>query len=414
MAVPVPGKPIRMATTIDTGDIAQLEAGRQLVIQYLNEAHATEAALVTTLQAHITMTPHGSYRELLERHLSETRQQTRAIERRLGELGAGGGVISATYGLIQTVIGQALALSKGPIDLLRGSGGEEKLVKNAKDECATEALEIATYDSLEALANAVGDEKTARLAVLHRSQEERMLAELREHIPALTTATVLARAGGRPSYDIRETGAADGVRAVRDEAGEAVRTAADVAGAAAEETAERTERAARRAAGAARSTADAAESAVEGAERAGRAAVEGAQETGLAAVEEAGEQVRRGGAAVEEAATTIRARDLPIADYDRLNAGQVVTRLTDLSQAELATVAAFERRRRKRRSVLERIENLQGPEPWPGYDQQSEADVIARLRDADEAALSAVRDYEGRHRRRVAVLEAAQQQLSRS
>jgi ferritin-like metal-binding protein YciE len=378
-----------MATTIDTGDIAQLEAARELVIQYLEEAHATEAALVTTLQTHITITPHGSYRELLERHLAETRQQTRAIERRLGELGAGGGILSATYGLVQTVVGQVLALSKGPIDLLRGSGGEEKLLKNAKDECATEALEIATYDSLEALANAVGDEKTARLAVLHRGQEERMLAELREHLPLLTDATVLARAGGQPSYDLRETGAADAVRKVRDEGQDAGEAAASVA---------------RGAAGRAR--------------RQASTAAERVEDAGEAAAQEAKKQVRKvpGEKALEGQVrgATVRARDLPIADYDRLNAGQVVTRLTDLTQLQLAMVATYEQRRRKRRSVLERIESLQGQEPWAGYDEQAEADVIAGLRERDAATLSAVRDYEGRHRRRVAILEAAQQELARS
>jgi ferritin-like metal-binding protein YciE len=187
---------------IDREDPDQLSAGRDLVVQYLNEAHATEQALVTTLQAHITMTPTGTYRRLLERHLGETRQQARAIERRVEELGSGNGLLSATYGLVQTVVGQALALTKGPIDLLRGGSGEEKLLKNAKDECATEALEIATYDALEATANAVGDEKTARLAARHREQEERMLADLRAEIPILADATVLARAGGQPIYDV--------------------------------------------------------------------------------------------------------------------------------------------------------------------------------------------------------------------
>src|SRR3954452_15369482 len=172
------GKAKGMATTskqrIDRDDPAQLEAGRTLVRRYLEEAHATETALVTTLQAHITMTPTGDYRALLERHLGETRQQARAIERRLEELGDGANVISAATGLARTLVGQVLALSKGPIDLLRGAGGEEKLLKNAKDECATEALEIATYDGLEATAKEVGDAKTARLAARHRGEEERM------------------------------------------------------------------------------------------------------------------------------------------------------------------------------------------------------------------------------------------------
>ena len=157
------------APTIDTSDLAQLEAGRRLVVQYLNEAHATESALVTTLTAHISMTPQGSYRTLLERHLQETRDQGEAIERRLGELGAGSSLIEAGTGLIESLIGQVLALSKGPFDLLRGKSGEEKLLKNAKDECATEALEIATYDSLIVLARAVGSSPTARAVAISAS-----------------------------------------------------------------------------------------------------------------------------------------------------------------------------------------------------------------------------------------------------
>jgi ferritin-like metal-binding protein YciE len=163
-------------------------------IQYLTEAHATELALVRTLQAHVTMTPRGDYRALLERHLGETREQASAIERRLGELGEGRNVLEstldATIALAQGILGQALALSKGPIDVIRGHGAEEKLLKNAKDECATEALEIATYDGLERLARRFGDEETAELAVRHRRQEEQMLADLRAMIPTLVDAVV--------------------------------------------------------------------------------------------------------------------------------------------------------------------------------------------------------------------------------
>jgi ferritin-like metal-binding protein YciE len=203
-------------TTIDRTDRDQVETAEALVIQYLNEAHATEETLVTTLRAHIAMTPAGGYRDLLERHLDETRQHAQSIERRLQELGDGGGLVAAGVGFAQTLIGQVLALSKGPVDMLRGKSGEEKLLKNAKDECATEALEIATYDALQTLAEAVGDDKTARLAERHRAQEERMLEQLRTHIPALTHLTVLAQAGGQPTYDPSSTGAADAARRAKD------------------------------------------------------------------------------------------------------------------------------------------------------------------------------------------------------
>ena len=195
--------------TIDRTDPDQLAAARALVVQSLTEAHATEEALVTTLRAHIAMTPAGGYRNLLERHLGETRQHARAIERRLDELGAGRGLLASGLDLAQTFVGQVVALSKGPVDLLRGRSGEEKLLKNAKDECATEALEIATYEALHALAEAAGDAKTAQLALRHRGQEERMLEQLRKHVVALTHATVLAQATGQATYDVTTTGAAD-------------------------------------------------------------------------------------------------------------------------------------------------------------------------------------------------------------
>jgi ferritin-like metal-binding protein YciE len=204
--------------SIDREDPAAYQAGRGMLIQYLNEAHATEDALVRTLQAHIALTPRGPYRDLLEHHLTETRGHARAVEQRLTALGASGSLIGATIGLAESVVGQAIALAKSPLDVLRGHGGDEKLLKNAKDECATEALEIATYDALETLAGEVGDTETAELAARHRADEERMLAGLRELIPNLTRAAAAARTGGKGAYRVDETGAADAVRAVTDPA----------------------------------------------------------------------------------------------------------------------------------------------------------------------------------------------------
>jgi ferritin-like metal-binding protein YciE len=325
---------------IDTDDPAQAARARALLVQQLDEAHATEQALVTNLRAHIAMTPRGSYRDSLERHLTETQQHERAVARRIREIGRDRGVLAAAYGLVTTAVGQAIVLTKGPFDLLRGgTDGAEKLLKNARDEVATEALEIAIYDAIEALAKAVGDDATARLAARHRGQEERMLEQLRGHIPHLAHAVVQARAGGRPSFDWETTGAAD--------------------------TARKTARSAQR-----------------------------------------------------KATTARRPRakktEPPFTDYDKLTASQVVTKLTDLTQEQLAQAIAHERANRKRATVVERAQSLQENEPFPGYDDLTARDVAQRVRDADEATAQRVRDYEGRHQRRVEVLEAASRQLSNS
>ena len=50
------------------------------------------------------------------------------------------------------------------------------------------------------------------------------------------------------------------------------------------------------------------------------------------------------------------AEDLPIDEYESLAASQVVARLSGLTPAELADVAAFERAHRGRRTVLGKIE----------------------------------------------------------
>jgi ferritin-like metal-binding protein YciE len=331
-----------MATNpkIDTGDPAQLENARALLVQHLQEAHATEQALVTNLRAHIAMTPQGSYRDSLERHFTETQQHERAVARRIREIGRDRGVLAAAYGALSTVVGQALVLTKGPLDLLRGGfDSGEKLLKNARDEVTTEALEIAIYDALEALALAVGDDATARLAARHRGQEERMLEQLRVHIPKLANAVVQARAGGRPSYDWETTGAA--------------------------------------------------------------------------------ETARKAGRTAQRKATTARrprARkaEKPLTDYDKLNAGEAVSKLTDLTQEQLSLLVAYERANRKRATVIERAQSLQENEPFSGYDDLTAREIAQRLRAADEATAQKVRDYEGRHQRRVEVLEAASRQLSGS
>ena len=188
----------------------------QKIVQYLEEAHATEVALIRVLQSQIAMTPRGSTRIAIEEHLEETRGHAERVRARIGGLQArtSGNPLQAWIGLTEAFVGQALALGKAPLDLVRGTSGEEKVLKNAKDDCATEALEIATYTAIERLANEYGDRETARLAADILADERRMLDRLLgEEIPKLTDAVARAELRGQPSFDPATTGAADAVRA---------------------------------------------------------------------------------------------------------------------------------------------------------------------------------------------------------
>ena len=338
-----------------------MSQSQQKVVQYLNEAHASEVALVNVLTAQIAMTPAGTYRSGLETHLEETRDHAARVQRRLGELGQGNNPLQFAVGLAESAIGQALALAKTPLDLLRGTGGEEKVLKNAKDACATEALEIATYTAVERLARSVGDEKTAKLAASIRADEEKMLARVLREIPKLTEAVVESDVRGNGSYDVTKTGAAD---AVREGATEVKRTAKRSTTAA-----KRTARTARKVPGVAQ-----AEGGIKGA-----VASEG---------------------------------DLAIARYDSLTADEIVAKLSDLSQIDLAKVDAYERKNANRQTVTSRISTLRGDEPWAGYDELNAAEVQAVLGEGDDERLKAVRSYERAHKNRAGVLKAAERELA--
>jgi len=161
------------------------------LVQYLIEAYAKERQLETALQAHIGMTTRPPYKKRLQQHLTETRGHARQVERRIKQLGSAvpDAAIDTTT-TISSVFGKALALAQGPLDALRGTSENEKLLKNAKDEYVEEAAEIAAYTAIETLATEVGDTDTAKLARTILRDEERMAGFLQRQIPTLTKAVV--------------------------------------------------------------------------------------------------------------------------------------------------------------------------------------------------------------------------------
>src|ERR1700709_1700311 len=118
-----------------------MPAAPQKILPHLQEAHASETGLVQDLQAQIAMTPRGGYRSLLETHLRETRDHAARLTTRMNELGRSSNPLQVVGGIAQDVVGQMLAVGRAPFMLVRGGGGDEKVLKNAKDACAAEALE---------------------------------------------------------------------------------------------------------------------------------------------------------------------------------------------------------------------------------------------------------------------------------
>jgi len=338
-----------------------MSQSEQKVVQYLNEAHASELGLVRVLQSQIAMTPRGAYRSGLEKHLDETRRHAERVQARLRELDSSANPIQVGIGFMESAVSQTFAVWKAPLDLMRGASGEEKVLKNAKDAASTEALEIATYTALERLAREVGDEKTAKLAASILADEQRMLERVLREIPKLASAVVGAEVNGNSTYDVTRTGAADAARETTQAAAKTVKR-----------TSTRTKRTARQA------------RKVPGVARA--------------------EGVAKGAVA--------SAQDLPISRYDDLTAEEIVDKLATLSQIDLAKVDAYERKHQDRTTVTGRIASLRGNEPWPGYDEQTAAEVQGALDGADDERVREVRSYERAHKNRAGVLKATERQAA--
>jgi ferritin-like metal-binding protein YciE len=180
--------------------MAELSAGDAKLVQYLNEAYGLEKRLETALEAHIAMTTKAAYKKRLKQHLSETKRHARAVKTRVKQLGGvaatvevpGPGRVTEVAQAVLSGTQKATALAQGPLHALRGTGEEEKQLKNAKTEYASESEEIATYAAIETLAEVLNDKETHRLARAIGREEMRMRSYLEKEIPRLAKAVAKA------------------------------------------------------------------------------------------------------------------------------------------------------------------------------------------------------------------------------
>jgi len=99
--------------------------------------------------------------------------------------------------------------------------------------------------------------------------------------------------------------------------------------------------------------------------------------------------------------------DEPFPGYDSLTVTKLRVAFHRLNQTELDACEAYERSHQNREAVLTKLRYLHVAQPWPGYDEMAEEQVIARLQAADLETVKRVRNYERRFGRRPHVHGAA-------
>jgi ferritin-like metal-binding protein YciE len=174
--------------------MADQSTGDAKLAQYLTEAHGKETELIQSLAAHIEIAQRPVYKKRLKDHLRETKNHAKLVERRIKKLGGDpdNPILSRAATAAAGAPKLAAAAVKGAGHALRGTGEEEKQLKNAKTEYFNEHEEIANYTAIEALATELGDKETAKVAKQIRREEERMASFLEKQIPILTKAVAKA------------------------------------------------------------------------------------------------------------------------------------------------------------------------------------------------------------------------------
>lgn len=145
------------------------ELNEQLV-KHIDEAYAMEQNVLRMLDNMIESTEDPEIRSGLEAHRAETERQAERLAGRLEAYGESPSKMKEAGGMLG-------ALMKTVVDATRG----EKAGRNARDGYATEHMEIASYQLLERIARRAGDEETAQVAAMNRSEEEAMAHAIEAH-----------------------------------------------------------------------------------------------------------------------------------------------------------------------------------------------------------------------------------------
>src|SRR3954469_3326273 len=151
-------------------------AHQELVIAWLNDAHAMELAIAQVLEQHAEQAKdHPPMHTALQRHLEQTRRHADLVKgcvERMG--GETSGIKTGMASVMGTVQGMTTKLAK------------DDLVKNTLHDYGTEHFEIACYTSLIAAAENLGDQQTAQVCQEILRDDQAMADFLFQQIPLAT------------------------------------------------------------------------------------------------------------------------------------------------------------------------------------------------------------------------------------
>ncbi|MER6010633.1 hypothetical protein [Streptomyces bluensis] len=346
-----------------------------VLVPALEDACEAHASIADRFRSDATLTPPGVHRQQLESQTADTEQNLERIEHRVRQIRPGG-LVDNTRRIVRDVTGRALRVSVLPVEvgmtivagLLRGQapGDERQLLRKAQDEYTAAARALAACRAGQSIAEQLDDRETADLLALMRHQNQELLDALEDRVGQRAREVAAVAAGQRPAR-LQARGRDGGLLIALPRA---VRTALEPFRAALRTSTRRM-----------------------------AATAEGAW----------WEMPDTTAAANEVQGMGTRERDLPIPGFSQLGVTEIQQSLRGLSQRELTVVEGYERAHAGRRGVLNAIERLREPEPWPGYDAMGPDHIKLHLRDVPDDVARQAQEYERRHQQRQTVINAVEE-----
>ncbi len=160
---------------------------KDLVIAWLNDAHAMENALVQVLEHRVNdAKEYPAIQAMDQQHLEETRRHAEQVKGCIERLG---GNVSGVKSMVGTLFGTMQAPMTG---LAR-----DEMVKNALVDFAAENFEVASYRALIVAATEVGDLETAAICEQIMREDQAMADRIQQSLPGIVSERMRELAGNQ-------------------------------------------------------------------------------------------------------------------------------------------------------------------------------------------------------------------------
>jgi len=157
------------------------EEVKDRIIRYLQDAHAAEDGALSSLKDIAAEATNTDFKAAVEEHITVTQSQADRLATRIAALGG-----EKAHG--KSLLNSIIAKGSGLLNVFHDQ--EDKQTQDAIKLYALENFEVATYTSLKAFSDSVGDFETAQLADTILAEEQLAAERILRVLPTLAKSAV--------------------------------------------------------------------------------------------------------------------------------------------------------------------------------------------------------------------------------